>query len=73
MNALLATLIAVIPNAILGVVAKLATEQFFQSVIERVLIAGLKKAAKMTTNTVDDEIVTDIVARLKTNKAGTDG
>lgn len=65
MSAFLATILAVLPNVFLGVLGKLVTETFLQSVLEKVLITGLKTASKMTTNSLDDELVKDIEARLK--------
>lgn len=65
MSAFIATLMAVLPNVFLAVLGKLVTEKFMQSVLEKVLVAGLKTAASMTTNTLDNELVADIEKRLK--------
>lgn len=65
MTAFLATILAALPNVFLAVLGKIVTQSFLQSVLEKVLIAGLRKATTMTTNTVDDEIVADIEKRLK--------
>lgn len=65
MTALFATILAVIPKVFLGILGKLVTEQFLQSVMEKVLISGMKKAASMTTNSVDDALVLDVEQRLK--------
>lgn len=64
MGALLATLAAALPNVFLAVLGKVVTQSFLQSVLEKVLVRGLEKAATMTTNTIDDEIVADIKKRL---------
>jgi hypothetical protein len=40
-----------------------------QSVIEKVLIYGLRKAASMTTNTLDDELVEEVAQRLQNGGA----
>lgn len=64
MSAIVAMLLAAIPNVALAIFSKLVTEKFLQSVLEKVLIAGLEKAAKMSTNTVDDDVVADIRQRL---------
>lgn len=65
MSMLIATVLAAVPNVFLAIVGKLVTESFMQSVLEKVLIAGLEKASAMTTNTVDDEVVRDIAERLR--------
>lgn len=64
MSALVATLLAALPNVFIGILSRLVSEKFLQSVLEKVLIYGLEKAASMTTNTVDDELVQDIKKRL---------
>lgn len=65
MAMLMATLAAALPNVFLAIFSKLVTQAFLQSVLEKTLIYGLKKAAAMTTNTVDDEIVAEIETRLR--------
>lgn len=65
MGTLIAAILAAIPNALLAIGAKIFTDKFFQMVLTRVLIAGLEKAAAMSTNTVDDSIVADIKERLR--------
>lgn len=65
MGAFAAVLVAAIPNVLMAIMGKLVTETFMQSVLEKVLIVGLKKAASLSTNTLDDELVTDIEKRLK--------
>lgn len=64
MGAFIAILVASIPNAMLAIASKLVSEKFMQAVLEKVLIAGLQKAAKLSTNTVDDELVADVQKRL---------
>ena len=61
----MATLAAALPNVFLAIFSKLVTQSFLQSVLEKTLIYGLKKAAAMSTNSVDDEIVAEIESRLK--------
>lgn len=65
MSAALAVLVAALPNAFLFVFAKVVTQSFMQSVIEKVLIYGLRKAAALTTNTLDDELVEEVATRLQ--------
>jgi len=65
MGAIVAAMVAVIPNVFIGILSKLVTEKFLQAVLEKVLITGLKKAALLSTNTVDDDLVVDIEKRLK--------
>lgn len=64
MSALIATILAALPNVFIAIVGKLVTESFLQQVLEKVLVHGLEKAASLTTNTVDDEVVADIRQRL---------
>lgn len=68
MSALVATILASLPNVFFAIVGKLVTESFMQKVIEKVLVRLLEKAAAMTTNTLDDEIVADVIERLKEQK-----
>lgn len=65
MSNLLAMLVAALPNAIMAIAAKLFTEAFFQKILTKVLIAGARKAASMTTNAIDDELVEDIARALQ--------
>lgn len=62
---LLSTMSAMLPNVFLAIFAKLVTQSFLQSVLEKTIIYGLKHAVALSTNTVDDEIVAEIEARLK--------
>jgi hypothetical protein len=62
-------LAAFLPMAIIGILSKLATQSFVQSVLEKVLIYGLRKAAAMTSNTVDDELVEEVAQRLQNGGA----
>lgn len=61
----MAVILAALPNIFLSILGKIVTQDFMQSVIEKVLVVALDKAAAMTTNTVDDEIVGEIKQRLK--------
>lgn len=64
MSAIIALVLSAFPNALLGIMGKLVTEKFMQAVLEKVLIAGLEKAALLSTNTVDDDVVRMIKNRL---------
>lgn len=65
MGSFLAVIMAAVPNVALAIFSKLVTEQFLQATLEKVLVYGLKKAAALSTNTLDDELVADIEKRLK--------
>lgn len=65
MPTLIAALLASIPNVLIAILSKLVTEKFLQSVLERVIVYALQKAAKLTINTIDDELVADMEKRLK--------
>lgn len=65
MTALIAALLAALPNVLIAILSKFVTEKFLQSVLERVIIAALKKAATLTVNTIDDELVAEMEQRLK--------
>lgn len=69
MASFLTMLLAAIPNVLMAVLGKIATEKFLQSVLEKIIIYGLQKLAPLTTNTLDDEIVADMVKKLQ----GSDG
>lgn len=64
MTTLMTMILAALPNILIGIGAKLFTEKFLQSVIEKTLIFSLEKLVKLSTNTIDDEIVGEIKARL---------
>ena len=65
MTTLIAALVAAIPNVLLAIFSKLVTQSFLQSVIERVLAAGLRKAAAMTTNPLDNELAEEVIQQLQ--------
>jgi hypothetical protein len=65
MATLLAAILAAIPNALLAIGAKLFTDKFLQMVLQKVIIAGLEKAASLSINTIDDEVVADIKKRFQ--------
>lgn len=64
MTALISALLAALPNVLIAILSKFVTESFLQSVLEKVIIAALRRAAKLTVNTVDDELVVEIEKRL---------
>lgn len=64
MSALLAALLAALPNALIAIGAKFVTESFLQKVLTKVIVSGLRRLSKMSINTVDDELVEDVVKRL---------
>lgn len=66
MQVIIAMLIAAVPRALLFIASKIFTEELFQIVLARVLVAALKYAASLSKNTVDDELVTEIEKRLAT-------
>lgn len=68
MTTFISLLLASIPNALLAIGAKLLTQSFFQSVLEKVIIRGLTYAVTLTTNTVDDELVEEVKRRLAGEK-----
>ena len=65
MQVLIAALLAMLPKVLIGILAQFVSEKFLQAVIERVIIYTLNTAAKLTTNTVDDELAAVVEARLK--------
>jgi hypothetical protein len=52
-------------TALLSVLGRLATAAFFEAVLTKVIVYCGEKLAPMTTNTLDDEIVAEIKARLQ--------
>jgi hypothetical protein len=62
MNAIIAILAASIPRAAMAIAAKVLTDAVLQDMLERIMIAGLRRAAKLTTTEIDDEAV-EVVAR----------
>jgi len=68
MSALLASLLSMLPRVLLSLVSHLVTEKFVTRITGRVVMAGLERLAKITTNKVDDVTVDDIRQTLE--KAG---
>lgn len=62
MSILLSALLAALPNVFLSLLTPLVTKTFLTKVLRHVIVFALGKAAKLTTNTVDDQIVADIKA-----------
>lgn len=63
MQIMIAALLAALPKILIAILSKLLGEEFLQSVLEKIIIFGLKKAVALSTNTIDDEIVADIEKR----------
>ena len=65
MSAIISTFLAMIPRALIAIGANIFTEPFIQAVIEKVIIFGLRKLVALTSNTMDDQIAADIIARIE--------
>ena len=65
MPTLLAALLAALPNVLIAILGKFVSEKFLQSVLERVIIFAMRKAAELTVNTIDNELVDELEKRLK--------
>lgn len=52
-------------TALLAIMGKLVTQSFFEAVLTRVIIYAGEKLAPMSTNTLDDEILSEIKKRLE--------
>lgn len=63
-SAILAAILASIPNALIAIGVRVFNENFMQEVLEKVISYGIHKAAAMTTNTIDDDIVRMVEERL---------
>ena len=61
---MIATLTGGILAAALSILGKLATQQFFEAVLTKVVIHALDKLAPMTTNTLDDDLAAEVKKRL---------
>ena len=64
MNALLATLAVGLSQAALAVIGRVLTQSLFEVVLQKLTVHMLRMLAKSTTNTLDDEIVAEVCARL---------
>lgn len=60
---------AALIKAFLAVLASITTQPFFEAVIARVMVWGLEHLAAMTSNTLDDDIVRQVKARLYPGEA----
>lgn len=61
---MIAGITAGIVNAALALLSKVATQAFFEAVIGKVVVAGLRHLAKMSTNDIDDKLVEDVAKQL---------
>jgi hypothetical protein len=52
-------------EALVSLFGKLPWGVLVERLVSRVVVAGLRKLAKMTTNTLDDETVEDVIRSLK--------
>ena len=59
-------IIAGLSNALLWGVQKVVSEEFFKAVLVKIVKHLGPKLAKQTSNTLDDEIIADIIKRLET-------
>tara|TARA_R110000803_G_scaffold199859_1_gene264024 strand:- start:2427 stop:2726 length:300 start_codon:yes stop_codon:yes gene_type:complete len=62
---IITTLATMIPSILIKIFAKVLTEDLLQGVLEKLAILCLEKAAKLTTNKVDDELVEMIAVQIK--------
>lgn len=65
---MIAGIMAGILNAVLAILGKVATQAFFEAVIGKVVVAGLRHLAKMSTNDIDDKVVEDVAKQLGYDK-----
>ena len=65
MPTLIAALLAALPNVLIAILSKFVSEKFLQSVLERVIVYAMRKAADLTTTTFDNELVDELEKRLK--------
>jgi hypothetical protein len=61
---MISALLGMALTAFLSVVGKLVTESFMEVLMAKLIIFSGEKLAKMTSNTIDDEIVSEIKKRL---------
>ena len=71
MSLLLSALLAALPNVFIGLLAPLVTTKFLTKILQRVAVYALSKAAKLTTNTIDDELVKEIETAFNTPPTST--
>lgn len=64
MSALLATAAYGLSRAALAMIGRVLTQSLFEVVLQRLTVHMLRTLAKSTANTVDDEIVNELCARL---------
>lgn len=67
MNFILQTFVVkLLQEAFLSLVGKLPWAAITERLLSRVIVAGLRKLASMTTNTLDDQTVEDIIKSIET-------
>ncbi len=59
-----AAILSGLVTALLSILGKLATSAFFEAVLSKVIVWSLEQVAPKTTNTLDDELVTEVKKRL---------
>jgi hypothetical protein len=67
MGVFISTLASTIPSLMIKILARIFTEAMIQNLLERLILMCLEKASKLTTNTIDDSVVEEIRAKLKSN------
>ena len=65
MASLIAFFLAALPNVLIAIISKFASEQFLQNFLETIIIYALRKIAPLTSNSLDDDLVTLVEKRLK--------
>jgi|CXWL01.1.fsa_nt_gi hypothetical protein len=62
---MIATITGMFLTSFLTIIGKVVTQSFFEAVLKKVIIHAGRKLAPMTSNTLDDELVTEIEKRLE--------
>lgn len=65
MEIIMTFLISILTKAVMAIVAKLCTEAAAEKYMRMLIIYALSKLVKMTSTKIDDEIVADIIEKLK--------
>lgn len=61
---MVATLLALLPRVILGILTKMLSEKLVSEMLTKVMVYGLQKLAANTENKLDDELVKTVVDKL---------
>lgn len=66
---LLTALLSMLPRLFVGVISKILSESAVNKLLENIVLALMRRAARLTKNTIDDDFVQDTQKRFDRGRA----